>query len=83
MGEALSDEESSAAGARGGLLSRDLARGRTTKIHALTDGLGRPLSFIITPHDLDGALCAVGHEPLAPLQSQSSARANDDHERTG
>jgi transposase len=32
--------------------------GRTTKIHALTDDLGRPLSFLITPgntHDLAGA----------------------------
>ena len=32
--------------------------GRTTKIHALTDDLGRPLAFLITPgntHDLAGA----------------------------
>ena len=32
--------------------------GRTTKIHALTDDRGRPLSFLITPgntHDLAGA----------------------------
>ena len=32
--------------------------GRTTKIHALTDDLGRPLAFFITPgntHDLAGA----------------------------
>jgi transposase len=32
--------------------------GRTTKIHALTDDLGRPLSFLITPgnsHDLAAA----------------------------
>ena len=32
--------------------------GRTTKIHALTDDQGRPLSFLITPgnsHDLAGA----------------------------
>ena len=32
--------------------------GRTTKIHALTDDLGRPVAFLITPgnvHDLAGA----------------------------
>ena len=28
--------------------------------------MGRPLSFMITPRDLDGAPCAVGDGPLAP-----------------
>jgi transposase len=40
--------------------------GRTTKIHALTDDLGRPLSFLITPgnsHDL-----AAGRELLATIR---------------
>jgi transposase len=40
--------------------------GRTTKIHALTDDLGRPVSFLITPgnsHDLVGA-----RELLATVQ---------------
>ena len=51
----------SAAGAKRGAFHHAIGRsrgGRTTKIHALTDDLGRPLAFFITPgntHDLAGA----------------------------
>ena len=37
--------------------------GQTTKIHALTDDIGRPLAFLITPgntHDLVGARGLIG-----------------------
>lgn len=37
--------------------------GQTTKIHALTDDIGRPLAFLITPgntHDLVGARDLIG-----------------------
>ena len=37
--------------------------GQTTKIHALTDDIGRPLAFLITPgntHDLVGARNLIG-----------------------
>ncbi|MCK1563525.1 transposase [Bradyrhizobium sp. 173] len=37
--------------------------GQTTKIHALTDDVGRPLAFLITPgntHDLVGARDLIG-----------------------
>jgi transposase len=37
--------------------------GQTTKIHALTDDIGRPLAFLVTPgntHDLVGARILIG-----------------------
>ena len=37
--------------------------GQTTKIHALTDDIGRPLAFLVTPgntHDLAGARDLIG-----------------------
>jgi transposase len=44
--------------------------GRTSKIHALTDALGRPLEFCITPgntHDLVGVECILSRIPT-PLK---------------
>jgi transposase len=40
--------------------------GQTTKIHALTDDIGRPLAFLVTPgntHDLVGARDLIGMVP--------------------
>ncbi|WP_247497351.1 IS5 family transposase [Bradyrhizobium sp. 149] len=55
----------SAAGAKGAF-NNAIGRsrgGQTTKIHALTDDIGRPLAFLITPgntHDLVGARDLIG-----------------------
>ena len=57
----------SASGGKGGEKpgDRSLARGRTTKIHALTDAECRPLSFTLTGGQV--ADCRAGAELLARL----------------
>ena len=50
--------------------------GQTTKIHALSDEIGRPRALLITAgnvHDLDGArsLLAMGHQPKRLLADRA------------
>ena len=70
----------SAAGAKGGISHHAIGRsrgGRTTKIHALTDDLGRPLAFLYArqAHDLVGAASSVGdNSPTPPTDRRSRLR---------
>jgi transposase len=59
-------------GKRGGL-AQAIGRsrgGRTTKVHAVVDGLGRPIALLITPGqlgDLRAAIALIGPLPAADL----------------
>lgn len=69
----------SAVGAKGGALAQAIGRsrgGRTTKVHALTDMLGRPRAVVLTPsnaHDLSGArnLLAITGAPRRLLADRA------------
>jgi len=64
---------------KGGAFNNAIGRsrgGQTTKIHALTDEIGRPRALLITAgnvHDLDGArsLLAMGHQPKRLLADRA------------
>ena len=62
----------SAAGGKGGTSEQAIGRsrgGRTTKIHAVVDGVGRPIAFEITPCQLGDVRAALGLlSPLPPAR---------------
>ncbi|WP_350356498.1 transposase [Methylocystis iwaonis] len=73
----------SAAGGKGGHGTGDraLARGHTTKIHAVVDGEGRPVAFEVTPGQLGDVRCALALLTSLPPARLCTADAAYDQER--